>query len=506
MPTYYQDPSQLAAYGGNTDEDDEDLDYGDSDDPASDAAMIQQAQQGNGAAQGGIQGSIPEGPPGNYLSGPDDSDNAVTPDSLVPGMHGVTFRDLSTPAPLEPPAVLPPSEYQKAIAARQALQGSYPVKKAPNWMERVAAGALGGAAGWSNAARRAAPIDIGKVTEGVLYPGYDSKLAAWQSKVIPADQSVQLAGEQAAAGWKGQQIQSETQLKSAQTQMNLDRARMYNSMAANRGRFRVDTKTGQVFDTTTGTFVQHPQTIDDILKTLPPDVPRDQALNYALSVSGGGKYTAPKPVAATHNVSEWQSYLDANGGDSAKALAAKQRDEIARARQSRDPMADVARQELMDRRAQNDLDVIGTSTTAMRNRILDQHNRELSALSSGQRVLPNGVTPESEAARLTKEAADQLQQVQNQYVARGRARGIQVDDFDVVPNPDGSISYRPRNPAPAATVRAPAAAAPQAPIQPSPRPAAQVSAPPPPGPAPIRRYNAQGHGVELRNGAWVPIP
>ncbi len=445
MRRYFQEGTGPVAYAPPEDEDeDQDPDENDTTDPGSDASIQQQIQ--GGAAS---PASIPEGPPGNYLSGPGEED--APSDALVPGMVGVRAGDLSKP-PVPPPAPAAPqqpSEYQTALKALGKIYDQYPQRKAPNWMERVAAGVLGGAAGWSNAARRAAPIDIGKTTEGILHPGYESKLQEWQSRVVPAQQAVELAGQQAAAGWKGQQIQSETQLKTAQTQMNLDRAKMYNSMAENRGRFRVDTKTGQVFDTTTGTFVQHPQTIDDILKTLPPDVPRDQAINYALSVASGGKYTAPKPVATTRNVSEWQSYLDANGGDSRKALAAKQKDEIARARQSRDPMADVARQDLIDRRAQADLDAIGTSTLNMRNKILDQHNRELSALTSGQRVLPQGASVDSEAARLTKEAADQLQRVQDQYAARGRARGVQVDDFDVVPNPDGSISYHPRNAAPA---------------------------------------------------------
>lgn len=508
MATYFQDPSQLAAYGGNADEDEEDLDYGDSDDPASDAAIIQQSQQGGPQAGGFAQPAIPEGPPGNYLSGPDDSDRTLTPDSMVPGMVGVNFRDLAAPAPPEPPAALPPSEYQKAIAARQALQGSYPVKKAPNWMERVAAGALGGAAGWSNAARRAAPIDIGKTTEGVLYPGYDSKLAAWQSKVIPADQTIQLAGEQAAAGWKGQQIQSETQLKAAQTQMNLDRAKMYDSIANNRGRFKVDTKTGQIFDTTTGTFVQHPQTIDDILKTLPPDVPRDQALNYALSVSSGGRYTAPRVAATPRPPAANASLLAirATGGttgnpqvDAMAPEAAKRAIEISK---PRDPLTDTLAQARLDDardKRNTDLDQWKVTKEAETKRNFEQ---QIQAAQNTTNKGPN-YNVEAEINNIRNNAKTALQDIQDRYARTIRQRGGSADDFNVTVRSDNSIGYEPRGTTPPPV----AAPAPQA------RVLDQVTARQTPSVAPQRTPvgppavgNQGGISVTLPNGKVKVFP
>lgn len=261
MPTYYQDPSQLTAYGGNTDEDDEDLDYGDSDDPASDATIIQQAQQGNPSG-GFAQPVIPEGPPGKYLSGTVDSAGSVfqspdvpadNPEQPLPLGRGIPASDLNptVKAPklpwwknvahiaLDHPVVQARDtgsdqvpDMTEARNTYQKIINQYPQRQAPNWLERIAAGALGGAAGWSNAARRAAPIDIGKVTEGVLYPGYDSKLAAWQSKVVPAQQTMDLAGQQQAAQWKGQQVTSESALKQAQTWMNLQRGLNYQNLSA----------------------------------------------------------------------------------------------------------------------------------------------------------------------------------------------------------------------------------------------------------------------------------
>lgn len=114
-----------------------------------------------------------------------------------------------------------------AIKNYGKILDQYPQRKAPNWLERVAAGAMGAAAGYSNAAKRAAPIDIQKTTEGILYPGYDGKLAAWQSRVVPAQQAVQLSGEQVAAQRAAELNTANVGLKAAQTQMNLDRGSFY---------------------------------------------------------------------------------------------------------------------------------------------------------------------------------------------------------------------------------------------------------------------------------------
>lgn len=183
---------------------------------------------------------------------------------MVPGMVGVTPDMLQEPLPPEqsatPPSSsvpnAPPAPWWKDLASKalnhpgsnvpvtgtgevptmaeaaksyEKVLNQYPQRQAPNWIERVAAGALGAAAGYSNAARRAAPIDIGKVTEGVLYPGYEGKLAAWQSRVVPAQQQMEIAGQQAAAGWKGQQINSEMALKQAQAEMNIKRGNFYDN-------------------------------------------------------------------------------------------------------------------------------------------------------------------------------------------------------------------------------------------------------------------------------------
>ena len=462
MRRYFQEGTGPVAYAPPEDEDeDQDQDENDTSDPGSDASIQQQIQ--GGAAS---PASIPEGPPGNYLSGPGEED--APSDALVPGMVGVRADDLAPPTapPTAPAAPQQPSEYQTALKALGKLYDQYPQRKAPNWMERVAAGVLGGAAGWSNAARRAAPIDIAKTTEGILHPGYESKLQEWQSRVVPAQQAVELAGQQAAAGWKGQQIQNETQLKSAQTQMNLDRAKMYNSMAENRGRFRVDTKTGQVFDTTTGTFVQKPETIDDILKRLPPDLPRDQALNYALTVTSGGKYTAPRvaatprPPAANASLLAIRATGATTGNPQVDAMppeAAKRAIEISK---PRDPLTDVLAQDrLNDARDKRntDLDQWKVTKEAETKRNFEQ---QIQAAQNTTNKGPN-YNAEAEINNVRNNARTALQDIQDRYARTIRQRGGSANDLNVIVRPDNSVGYEPRVPAPPAI--APVAVPPRAP-------------------------------------------
>ena len=119
----------------------------------------------------------------------------------------------------------------EALSNLSGLNSQYPERNPPNLLERVAAGALGAAAGYSNAARRAAPINIPEVTQNVLEPGYQSKLAQWQSRVVPAQQAVQLASEQVQAQRAAELNAANIGLKGAQAEMNIERAKFYGDQA-----------------------------------------------------------------------------------------------------------------------------------------------------------------------------------------------------------------------------------------------------------------------------------
>ena len=231
------------------DPDEEELEDDDSGGPADAGTDPWNNQQmGEPFAQGP---GAPIYPPSSYLSAPDKGPLApddVPPAVQLPPMPGgqripstippapkpgflQRMVQIATQHPGETPQAAPSNgtipAYPDALKGLAKIYDQYPQRKAPNWLERVAAGALGAAAGYSNAAKRAAPIDIQKSTEGILYPGYEGKLAAWQSRVVPAQQAVQLAGEQVAAQRAAELNAANVGLKNAQTQMNLERGQYY---------------------------------------------------------------------------------------------------------------------------------------------------------------------------------------------------------------------------------------------------------------------------------------
>jgi hypothetical protein len=111
-----------------------------------------------------------------------------------------------------------------AADALEALVKQRPVQGAPSWWQRVAAAGLGAAEGYSNAAGRIRhPIDIAASTQSILHPGYADKLAAWQSRVMPAQAALELESQKLAAQEKAEQIsaQAEERLAHAQQRMNL---------------------------------------------------------------------------------------------------------------------------------------------------------------------------------------------------------------------------------------------------------------------------------------------
>ncbi len=118
------------------------------------------------------------------------------------------MQRLSTSMHLDHPAApsIPVSgaaDYQGDIEALKKQYATMPTMQAPNWLERLGAIGIGAGAGWSNAGGRTRqPIDIAAATKSVLYPGYEGKLAQWQSRVAPMQHIAELSGQQVAAQQK----------------------------------------------------------------------------------------------------------------------------------------------------------------------------------------------------------------------------------------------------------------------------------------------------------------
>lgn len=378
----------------------------------------------------------------------------------------------------------PPSDgtipaYPDALKGLAKIYDQYPQRKAPNWIERVAAGALGAAAGYSNAARRAAPIDIQKSTEGILYPGYDAQLAAWQSRVIPAQQAVTMASEQVAAQRAGALNSANVGLKQAQTQMNLDRGGYYSGL----NNSKTATVTPDMAAASNGVYTvgqQIPMSAVTALagiaagrydkpeKTMPvsdPDIAKRIGVKVGATVPIS-LYQAGVNANSRQEMSEFDLRQRAATGDKSAAAAVKgMDDERARtARESRDPLTDLMHQTLMDQKKQADLDAIGNWKLNEEKSIQQHRDAALNTLSQQGRVFDGGATVESETKRINAETQNQLQNVQNQFAQKARARGLQPDDYDVSIGGPGSgyITYAKRAPV-IAPVVAPIVQAPVAP-------------------------------------------
>ena len=306
-----------------------------------------------------------------------DSNDTVGPDGAPP----VQYVDSNDEGPAVPyagagpetatpghsRAFAPMSDYRVpdvtgAIEAVKSEHAKMPVQKAPNWLERIAAGGLGAAAGYSNAARRAAPIDIQKSTEGILHPGYAGKLAEWQSRVGKLEKIAELTGQQAGAGYASQKAQSEAELKRAQAQAAMQHGQYWLSRSEQeRNQWKIDPKTGTMFNTVTGAVSRAPQTPKDRYKAaIDLGATEPEARYYALN--------SKMPTPATHApraVTTDELGLIANGWKhpdhpEITPEMAKKAITDAKDRAPRDPLIDILRKQAFDESQRKDVERIGT--------------------------------------------------------------------------------------------------------------------------------------------------
>lgn len=195
-----------------------------------------------------------------------------TPPQPEPAMDdsgpGLSWTKRIDPANGKPIAAPPPSGVDKAATDYEAALGGYPVKPEPKWYQRLAAAAVGGAAGWSNAAGRARPIDAQAVGENILAPGYKSKLESWRSRVVPAQAKLELETQRAGEARKGAESTAKTVELQAQTKMEQQHGDYWENRGnQERNQWKIDPKSGQLFNTITGQVTARPPTVQDRQKT-----------------------------------------------------------------------------------------------------------------------------------------------------------------------------------------------------------------------------------------------
>lgn len=376
----------------------------------------------------------------------------ITPDdsSYAPGRYGVgenpstdILSDL--PAPFAHRVVGKDTSLSGALETARQIAADQPIRPAPKWWERGLAGTVGAAAGYSNAARRAAPIDIKSATEPILYPGYDGKLASWQSRMNAANEQVQNLGQQVGAQYAREKIQSEAQLKAAQAAAAMAHGQYWVSRSEQeRTQWKIDPKTGELYNTISGQVAARPPTAQDRMQTAlallttakDPDA-QSKAAYYALNGKLPTPAAAKVPTEATAALA-----IRATGGisgnpqiDALTPAAAKQAIEIGK---DRDPLADVARQDLMDRRKQAAAAAVDQKKIADEGKIqseLNQGIRSINAntvLTSDQRAAAIG--------ELNRKAVPALQNIQDAYARAVRGAGGTADDYVVSLGPDGNLT------------------------------------------------------------------
>ena len=254
------------------------------------------------------QGIIPPAAPDTPL--PDAApDYSPLPDFLGP------------PVPSKPsPQGISPA-YSSDLDAYKAMIAKQPVETQPKWWQRALGAAAGFGAGYSNAASRTKhPIDVDEMEQNILHPGYQSKLAEWQSRVAPLKEAADIEAQRQGAAMKAEQMGSTTALQGAQA----DRARALAQMADRRyqGQWKTDPRNGDLVNNVTAERIPAPDTPQSRLEygqqlvklgVMDPASLQYYVVNKTLPPPKAMEPTPPKQP------NEWSVYLDAAGGDPNKA-------------------------------------------------------------------------------------------------------------------------------------------------------------------------------------------
>lgn len=361
----------------------------------------------------------------------------VVPMPTSPGWVAGTDAENTLPfkgAPLPAPAerfIGKDRDLQGALKTARGVDAEMPIRPMPKLLNRIGADALGGLAGWSNAAGRAAPIDIKGTTDAILYPGYDRKLASWQSRQASAKQQVDNFGQQVGADIASQKANADSTLKFAQAEAAIKHGDYWERRSEQeRNQWKL-AQDGSLYNTISGQRVAAPED-------------KNARFKAAMALTGGDKeksafyaLNGKLPTPTQHNVSEWQSYLDANGGDSAAALKAKNADDIHKAIASRDPSMANYRNFEEQQRMQDTLNRINKERVDEEQRIQSDRQAKLTALTtSGQ-----GADRARREADINRTAAAALQAMQQKYVDGIRGQHGNAQEFDIDP---ATLQWKPR--------------------------------------------------------------
>ncbi|MGC4052872.1 MAG: hypothetical protein QM757_26390 [Paludibaculum sp.] len=394
-----------------------------------------------------------------------------------------------------------------STAAQDALANfrAAPTPKKPSIWQRLAAGALGAAAGYSNADGRAGRIDTSAATQGILQPGLKREQAQWSSdydRAQRAAQGEQRSNQQSIAGYRAQveaeKAASDAKVKGAQADYYRKRGE-----AADAGEWK--NADGTLFHSKTGATKPAP--------VKPPAYARpgyaypklDENNQPVRAQNGDVLYDTPVPAPKkeTHTTSAWSGL---NDPDPAVRAMAKRSIEAETNRKDRSgeprPVDPIEREDKARTLVSKEQDSAYKNAEAQRTHELDALNKqfarpisELRKAGKHKEAAALEADQESKRQAIEKSHIDRKNAIEQKLGSRRKQLRLSTEDSpagqyddDGSWKPFGSDDLEAPDPIDASRP-APAASAPPAAAQPAPPSVAPTTAPaPPPAAIPSNPY------------------
>lgn len=408
-----------------------------------------------------------------YLEAPDDDTDVIgtnldAPDVMdqqMPGFMGVTpgvLQDAAmTAAPYQDPESSGPSGYvtnptpapasspypprsTPHLDALERLEGQRPVASKPKWYQNLAAGALGGAVGWTNAAGRIPhPIDPSEAIENIKHPGYQTKLQDWRDRVAQTGKLAEIEAKRNVIDRQDRVDANATILHNAQTNLANEHAAYWKHRAQEEPNRYHENAKGEIIDLKTGKIMNKPPTMQERYEEYKHLGLSDEDARYA-TVNGKLQDKTDK------NKTVWESYLDWAKNDPDKAIKRYQADQLANSKARRSLTAgptsldaDIKRlrKEALERDVLDKVDQKKNQTvnTVMQQR--DQARRNIAG-SSGM----NATDKQRQTEEADNKAASALQDAQNLYERELRERGQSPGHIKISVGPGGHIMWTTEDP------------------------------------------------------------
>jgi hypothetical protein len=359
------------------------------------------------------------------------------------------------PKPFDKRVVGQDTTLQGSLETKRQLAATAPVRSPAKWWEKGLAGTVGGLAGWSNAASRMKqPINAGPAEENILYPGYATKLAEFQSRMAPAEQQVEILGQQVGAQYASLKAQSEAQLKQDQAQAALMHGFYWQHRAEmEQNQWAIIPRTGQLVNKISGQVAQTPQSTQERVATA-LSILKAAGDPDAVAKSAYFGLNGKLPEVSRSEMSETELRLKAANGDAgANAAIRRLDDERARvalaSRPPRDPLIDQFTAQRIGLERQNQLNQALKNKTDEESAAQQKMLADIAATNSNPNMTDQGVR-DAQTSNILNATQTRLQTAQDGYAQKWRASGLQTDDYDVkvlpvapTPGPNGTSKPNP---------------------------------------------------------------